>query len=270
MKPEVSILINNYNKYKHIEKCIQSCLKQTFLNFEIIIFDDNSIDKSKNILEKYKKNKKIKIIYNKKKISSYTSFNQMNAIKLSLRQALGNYIFLLDSDDFFEPKKIQNILKIFKSKKVNYIQDKYYLYNFNKKIKKDIRKKNFPTYWDTIYPTSCMCFKKEYLNLVMKKIYFSKARFKYVTFDLRCQIFNKYFQNRALNVNDYLTCYRINTLNYSKNYLKFNFKWWTRRLQAIKFTKALFKQERKAFLYNVDFFITNIIFLIKKNKKNVI
>ena len=53
----VSILVNNFNNEKYLDKCINSCLKQTYKNIEIIVFDDKSTDGSKNILSKYKKNK---------------------------------------------------------------------------------------------------------------------------------------------------------------------------------------------------------------------
>lgn len=264
MKPIASILISNYNKFKYLEKCIQSCLAQTFLNFEIIIFDDNSTDRSNKILKKYENNKKIKIIYNKKQVSKYTSFNQIKAIKEAFKKSSGKYIFLLDADDFFGPKKIDYIVKIFKKNNLNYIQDKFYLINSNKIIKKKIKEKFFATYWNTIYPTSCMSFKRSYLNTVIKRIDFAKNTFKDVTFDLRCQIFNKNFEKKTLNLNKYFTYYRINTLNYSKNYSKFNVNWWNRRLQATKYTKELFKHEKKIFLYNLDFFITNLFSKIKK------
>ena len=62
----VSILVNNFNNEKYLDKCINSCIKQTYKNIELIIFDDKSTDRSKNILKKYKNNK-INIIFNKKK-----------------------------------------------------------------------------------------------------------------------------------------------------------------------------------------------------------
>ena len=55
----VSVLINNYNNQKFLKKSIDSCLKQTYKNLEIIIFDDNSTDNSKKIIKKIK-NKKLK------------------------------------------------------------------------------------------------------------------------------------------------------------------------------------------------------------------
>ena len=48
-----SILISNYNKDKYIQKCIESCLSQTYSNFEIIVGDNESNDNSLKILENY-------------------------------------------------------------------------------------------------------------------------------------------------------------------------------------------------------------------------
>ena len=59
-----SILITNYNKEKFLNNSIKSCLKQSYKNKEIIIFDDCSNDQSLKILKKFSK---IKLIKNKKK-----------------------------------------------------------------------------------------------------------------------------------------------------------------------------------------------------------
>ena len=56
-----------FNLKKNISKCIESVLKQSFRNYEFLIFDDNSNDGTKKILMKYrKKNKKIKCYFSKK------------------------------------------------------------------------------------------------------------------------------------------------------------------------------------------------------------
>ena len=54
-KPLVSILIASYNKENYINRCIKSCLNQTYENLEIIFVDDSSTDKSFEIAKKYKK-----------------------------------------------------------------------------------------------------------------------------------------------------------------------------------------------------------------------
>ena len=50
----ISILITNYNKSKFLNKSLKSVLNQNYRNYEIIIFDDNSLDNSLEIIKKYK------------------------------------------------------------------------------------------------------------------------------------------------------------------------------------------------------------------------
>ena len=52
-QPLISILIANYNNSRYLKRCINSCLKQTYKNFEIIVFDDASTDDSIKRLKKF-------------------------------------------------------------------------------------------------------------------------------------------------------------------------------------------------------------------------
>jgi len=63
----ISILIINYNNHSLLKRSIESCLKQSYKNIEILIFDDQSNDNSPNVLKKFIKKKKIKIYFKKKK-----------------------------------------------------------------------------------------------------------------------------------------------------------------------------------------------------------
>ena len=99
----ISIYITNFNYGNYLEKAIKSAINQTYKSIEIIIIDDASKDISKKILNKYKKNKKIKIIYNKKKNGLVKSSNK--AIKASK----GKYVLRLDADDFLHPNAIKEM-----------------------------------------------------------------------------------------------------------------------------------------------------------------
>jgi len=74
-KPIASIIIVNYNNAKYLKRSLNSAIKQSFKNKEIIVVDDISNDNSLKILEKYKK--KIKFYINKKKtnIGFYKQIN---------------------------------------------------------------------------------------------------------------------------------------------------------------------------------------------------
>lgn len=96
-QPIISVVIPSYNSEKFISKCLTSILKQTFKNFEIIVINDFSSDNSLNIIKKFQeKDKRVKIINNHKNIGAH------NSRMLGVKNAEGNYIAFIDSDDYVD------------------------------------------------------------------------------------------------------------------------------------------------------------------------
>lgn len=94
-----SIVIPNYNSEQFIEKCINSILNQTYQDYEIIVVDDISTDKSVSILKKLLR-KKDKLIVNKSKRLSGGSRN------VGIMEATGDYIICIDCDDWLIDNKV--------------------------------------------------------------------------------------------------------------------------------------------------------------------
>lgn len=92
MKPLVSIIIPAYNAEKTINKCINSALKQTIKEVEVIAINDNSQDKTLERLKEY--GNKIVLINNKKNLGPSEARNK------GLEKARGKYILFLDADDY--------------------------------------------------------------------------------------------------------------------------------------------------------------------------
>ena len=92
-EPKVSIILPNYNSSKTIGATINSVLQQTYKNWELIIVDDCSDRKTKNILSKYRKIKKIKILYLKKNKGAGPCRN------LAIKKTNSYYLAFIDSDD---------------------------------------------------------------------------------------------------------------------------------------------------------------------------
>ena len=135
-----SVIIVNFNNAKYLSKSIDSVLSQTInQKKEIIVVDDNSSDNSIKVLNKYKD--KIKIIRNKKK-TKFGSYNQMNCYYKGLLESKGDYLFFLDSDDFFKKEKLKIIIDEFIiNKKLNVLFDlPIWKYNL-KLVKKNLDKK---------------------------------------------------------------------------------------------------------------------------------
>ena len=103
---KVSVILTVFNGENVVSKAIESILNQTFRNFEFIIVDDGSQDKSLEIIKNYaKKDERIRIIKNNTNIGLTRSLN--NAI----RQSNGEYIIRQDVDDISLPKRIELQLK---------------------------------------------------------------------------------------------------------------------------------------------------------------
>ena len=98
--PKVSVLMPAYNAEKYIAESIESILNQTFKDFELIIIDDKSKDKSLDIV-KIHKDKRITLIKNKENKGSIESYNE------GLKNAKGKYIAICTQDDLFHPKRLE-------------------------------------------------------------------------------------------------------------------------------------------------------------------
>ncbi len=96
--PLVSVLMTSYNREKYITEAIESMLKSTYSNFELIIVDDQSKDGTVEIAKTYAaKDKRIKVYVNEQNLGDYPNRNK------AASYAIGKYIKYLDSDDLIYP-----------------------------------------------------------------------------------------------------------------------------------------------------------------------
>ena len=101
----VSILINTFNSEKFIEDCITSCIKQTYKNIEIVVWDNSSKDNTVKIVQKFKDNR-VKLFES----NIHTSLGE--ARFEAIKYLKGEYIAILDSDDLADVNRIQNQISI--------------------------------------------------------------------------------------------------------------------------------------------------------------
>lgn len=94
---KVSVIIPVYNVEHYLRECIESILNQTLAELELICVDDGSTDGSLEILREYEKKDKRVIVLTQDNLGGGAARNQGLAI------ARGEYLSLLDSDDFFDP-----------------------------------------------------------------------------------------------------------------------------------------------------------------------
>ena len=98
--PKVSVVMPAYNAEKYIGEAIESILNQTFADFEFIIIDDGSTDRTKEIILEYD-DPRIVLLENEKNSGIVVSLNK------GLDAAVGEYIARMDADDIAVPKRLQ-------------------------------------------------------------------------------------------------------------------------------------------------------------------
>lgn len=127
--PLFSVLVANYNNGIYIEECLQSIFAQTYKDWEIIIVDDGSTDKSREIYAQYASDKRIKVFYNiKNRGCGYTK-------RKCVEHATGEICGFVDPDDAIIPKSIEIMVETHQ-KKINasIISAKFYYTDLNLKI----------------------------------------------------------------------------------------------------------------------------------------
>lgn len=97
---EISVIMPVYNGEKYLREAIDSILYQSFQNFEFIIVDDASTDRSLQIIQSYK-DKRIILLQNEQNRGNYPSRNR------GLTIATGKYICVMDADDVAYPKRLE-------------------------------------------------------------------------------------------------------------------------------------------------------------------
>ncbi len=110
----VSVIINVHNGEKYLSEAIKSALSQTYQEYEIIIWDNNSTDGTKKVVDSFT-NKKIKYFRSKR-------FNSLGiARNKAILESKGDLIAFLDSDDLWMPDKLDLQVPIFNNPKIGIV-----------------------------------------------------------------------------------------------------------------------------------------------------
>lgn len=120
--PKVSILVPIYNVEKYLRQCLDSIVKQTLQDIEIICINDGSTDSSLNIIEEFAdKDERITII--NKKNSGYGA-----SMNMGLEAATGEYIGIIESDDFAKETMFEDLYALAKEYDCDVVKSDYYSY----------------------------------------------------------------------------------------------------------------------------------------------
>ena len=104
--PKISVIVPVYNAEKYLHRCIDSILAQTFTDFEMLLIDDGSTDKSGDICDEYaKKDKRIRVFHKE-------NGGVSSARNVGLDNAIGEWICFVDSDDDICSNYIQTFIAL--------------------------------------------------------------------------------------------------------------------------------------------------------------
>ena len=117
---EFTLIVPVYNVEKYLDQCMKSILSQSIgfkKNIQVILVNDNSIDNSGKICEKYRKKFPENIKYIKKDKNEGLAAARNTGIK----EANGKIINFIDSDDYFPTNTLEKVQTFFKENRVDYV-----------------------------------------------------------------------------------------------------------------------------------------------------
>jgi glycosyltransferase involved in cell wall biosynthesis len=128
--PKVSVIVPVYNHEKYIAECVESVLNQTYRDFEVVVVDDGSTDRTSEILKRFKD--KIRYIWQVNKGGAA-------ALNTAIKNSKGEYIAWVSSDDIFMPAKLEEQIRYFDSNPdVDLTYTDFYIIDGKGEIKQEI------------------------------------------------------------------------------------------------------------------------------------
>mgnify|MGYP001162204643 CR=1 FL=1 len=210
-KSKIDIILPNFNSSKYIKSTLKSIINQTYKKWNLVIVDDASDEKTKKILKRYSKNKKIKIYWLKENQGAGYCRN------FALKKTNSEYVAFIDSDDIWEKNKLDNQLKFMKKNNYQFTYTNYK--TFGKKSVYIYPPQSF-NYYRFIRNTS-ICTS----TILIKRSIIKGAKFTNTKicedFYFKCFILKN---NQAFCLNNFLTKYRIRKNSLQSNNLR-NLYW---------------------------------------------
>ena len=128
-QPLISIIMNCYNGEKYLSESIKSVLSQTYENWELIFWDNQSTDSSAEIFKSYR-DKRFRYFYANGHTSLYKARN------LAIEKSKGDFIAFLDTDDLWSKEKLKLQMFYFNNPEVGVVFSNLWMLKKNLKKKK--------------------------------------------------------------------------------------------------------------------------------------
>jgi glycosyltransferase involved in cell wall biosynthesis len=127
--PKLSFVLPTYNRIAWLAECIESLRNQTEKDIEIVVVDDASTDRTRELMSWYtEQDRRIRYVLNMKNQGAGLSRNLGN------NYTTASIIAVCDSDDTYSPDRAELILKAFEDKKIQLLQTSYYRVDYSGQI----------------------------------------------------------------------------------------------------------------------------------------
>jgi len=211
-KKKIDIILPNYNSHEFLEETLKSIINQSYFNWRLIIVDDNSDNKTKQILRKFLKNKKINAYFLKKNQGAGFCRNY------ALKKSKSSFVAFIDSDDIWRKNKLKEQINFMIKNKCSFSYTYYETFGDKKKFIKPPLSFDYSEFiHNTSIATSTMMVKKD----MIKNIKFTRTKIC-EDYYFKCKLLKKV--KYALCLNKFLTKYRVRKNSLQSNNLN-NFFW---------------------------------------------
>ena len=170
-QPLISIIINCFNGERYLKEALTSVLNQTYNNWEVIFWDNQSADSSAKIFKSYK-DKRFNYFYANEHTSLYKARN------LAIERSKGDFISFLDVDDLWDKSKLELQMPYFNNSEVGLVYSNFWVFkNEDMKKKKLYVNKRLPS--GNVYKELIDNYNIGILTTVMRKKFYLKLQKKF-------------------------------------------------------------------------------------------
>jgi len=260
----ISVVINCYNSELFLKECIESVLNQSFQNFELIIWNNCSIDNTDTVVKEFT-DKRIRYFVSNK----FTNLSK--ARNLALEKAKYDWIAFVDSDDIWEQNKLSKQLKIISTKKneVGLVYTDFHYINDKSEI---INKKSYTKFYDkkilnSLLKENYICFS----SIIFNKKFLKKKPFCEVLQNAEDYylILNLANNSSVYYVKEKLTKYRLHKNNLSNSQGLRSFAEWQYILSKLSYINIFYYKKlvkRKFFFFKLKNKIKSIYDVFNNRK----
>lgn len=198
---DLSVVVPAYNVEQYIEQCVISILEQkTKYQYEIIIVNDGSSDRTSEILKNFEDNRNIRVIHQENRGFS-------GARNRALERYNGRYLMFVDSDDYILPGAIENLLNIAYEKDADIVEGAAFSFYNNGRISRLFKHQHHNTMVDPMQEMTGYPWGKVYKSEIFESVKFPEH------FLFEDTIIGMLIYPACKNcwvLNDYVYAYRVN------------------------------------------------------------